>query len=388
MYFIGNIYLACFIVDAVLSLTDEVLKLGGLPLIGQWRMAVAMVVAALSVPVYLLLGLSPRLPKRVFLPPTLFLFWAWAGSFPLGLYLPTESVMLITAAMQVGISVICLGMLRDLSGGERWWLRPDFPERPFFSARNSAGFVIANLLAAPIFIAISAMGIATQLLEFWTEGYARIRTDGLYCVEQTFTREDKSVHLMATIHVGDDEYYEALARRMANEDGLVLAEGVTDKRGILREPLTYENVASSFGLTPQQEMPVLRVDNILMADIDLSQLSPLAVEFIDTLGRASANRSLEDGLAVYQKFVDKHGPDAFYEVFDELINKRNAHLMKKVRRSLKRHDTLLVPWGAAHMPGISAALLQQGFSAGPRLERRAISFWQRSAGLPEFAVGG
>ena len=40
------------------------------------------------------------------------------------------------------------------------------------------------------------------------------------------------------------------------------------------------------------------------------------------------------------------------ELFDDLLRKRNRHLLDEVKARLPETENIVVPWGAAHMPEI------------------------------------
>ena len=71
---LANFYIVLFLIDAGLSLIDELLVASSspLPLFSSVRYTVAYVVIALSMLFFACLGIDRRLPKRVFLPLTLY----------------------------------------------------------------------------------------------------------------------------------------------------------------------------------------------------------------------------------------------------------------------------------------------------------------------------
>jgi hypothetical protein len=59
---------------------------------------------------------------------------------------------------------------------------------------------------------------------------------------------------------------------------------------------------------------------------------------------------------------------------DDILYKRNAVVIDALQRSLSRYDTIIVPWGAMHMPAIEAAILDLGFAQGEKQERLLFAF--------------
>jgi hypothetical protein len=72
----ANLFLVLFLADGGVSLLDELVSLlSPLVFLSGVRSALALSVMVMAVPVYLCLGIDRRLPKLVFLPLTLFVFW-------------------------------------------------------------------------------------------------------------------------------------------------------------------------------------------------------------------------------------------------------------------------------------------------------------------------
>jgi len=46
---------------------------------------------------------------------------------------------------------------------------------------------------------------------------------------------------------------------------------------------------------------------------------------------------------------------------DDLIRKRNQHLLAVLQTELQQSNIIIVPWGAGHMPEISKAIENEGF---------------------------
>jgi hypothetical protein len=59
---------------------------------------------------------------------------------------------------------------------------------------------------------------------------------------------------------------------------------------------------------------------------------------------------------------------------DDILDKRNAVVIDSMMRSLEYYDTIVIPWGAMHMPAIEAAVLELGFEPGAERERLSVDF--------------
>ena len=67
-------------------------------------------------------------------------------------------------------------------------------------------------------------------------------------------------------------------------------------------------------------------------------------------------------------------PDFEEQVLDDLLHKRNRHLLEKIQARLMESDNLIVPWGAAHMPELAREIQRSGFRVGEIREYTAIRF--------------
>ena len=61
-------------------------------------------------------------------------------------------------------------------------------------------------------------------------------------------------------------------------------------------------------------------------------------------------------------------------VMADILDKRNDAVIAGLVKTLKRYDTIVIPWGAMHMPAIEAAVLEQGFTPGKTQERLSLDF--------------
>ena len=67
-------------------------------------------------------------------------------------------------------------------------------------------------------------------------------------------------------------------------------------------------------------------------------------------------------------------PEDTRSIMADLLQKRNAHVMKQVDAELSSGRMILIPWGAAHLAELQAAILQRGFRESARIPRLAIPF--------------
>jgi hypothetical protein len=391
----ANFFIVLFLIDAGLSLTDELLTMfaAHLPALSAARNLVAIVVIVLSLVVFSLLGIDQRLPKRVFLPMTLYSFWCSMALWPLLGMIPRESLGLWAAFGQVLIGGLALITLRSFYGGNL--LPKAVFQRPMFSWRNTLVFSAVNLLLLPLMLVYSLLATVGFYLDQQTAGFMRVSPVGIYTSDRSYHDDGKVVRLVAMMHIAREEYYQELAASMPAKRTIILAEGVTDRDQLMKSQFHYGRMADLVGLSSQKVMHLdgnlLELDDlepadeiewdeakpdIVQADMDLNSFDPRTVEFLNVLGRTLlGDKPFAQGLVAYNDWALVHGtPEVFSGVMDDILHKRNEVVIDALQRSLDRYDTIVVPWGGLHMPAIEAAVLKQGFVPGDKKERLLFAF--------------
>ena len=62
------------------------------------------------------------------------------------------------------------------------------------------------------------------------------------------------------------------------------------------------------------------------------------------------------------------------ELINDLLRKRNQHVVGEIQSQLLQTDNIMVPWGAAHMPGIAREIQKAGFRLDETREYPLIQF--------------
>ena len=62
------------------------------------------------------------------------------------------------------------------------------------------------------------------------------------------------------------------------------------------------------------------------------------------------------------------------QLWEDLLTKRNAHLLEVLYARLPQSEVIIVPWGALHMPGISEGIVKSGFRVEETQDYVAIRF--------------
>jgi hypothetical protein len=393
MRFFGNLFLIMFLSDGVISVFDELLSVFSVSALSGLRYFISYAVILTAFPIYLCLGIDKRLPKRVFLPLILFLFWCplatWffpslSGSRPYGLF---------ASFAQVFLSVLPILHVRKMGGHNLLMTKAMF-RSPFFSLRNTLLFGAANLFIIPFALLLTALSAANSYLENKTSGFMRIAPDGIYMTERAYRHGNKTIRLVGMIHVGEKEYYDDLVGSVSSGRTLVLAEGVTDKKKLLKNKFGYGKMAGFLGLTSQEKLKFNgrlieegkaeesrfeRKDagiDILGADVDISDFQPSTVNFLNTYGKyMNENASFAAALKDFNNWANKNvTPEMNKTLMDDILYLRNREVIRHLEIALSRYDTIVIPWGALHMAELEEWVLGRGFKLQKERRRISINF--------------
>ncbi|MBW2688806.1 MAG: hypothetical protein JRC99_02605 [Deltaproteobacteria bacterium] len=116
--------------------------------------------------------------------------------------------------------------------------------------------------------------------------------------------------------------------------------------------------------------------DIARADIDINRFDPMTIKFLNEIGRTLfSGKPLVEALADYSAWANENmTPERVVGVMDDILDKRNDVVIDSMVRTLARYDTIVIPWGAMHMPAIEEAVLEQGFVPGVAHERLSLDF--------------
>ena len=391
----ANLYIVLFLTDAVISLVDELFKVFSwhLALFSGLRYSVACIVIICSMVIFACLGIDRRLPKRLFLPLTLYISWSALTMWPLSGVIGRESLGMVAAVGQMLLGGITMVLLRNPGG--KSLLSIDWFRGPMFNWRNTLSFAAINMLLLPFVLIYTSMAIASNYLEQQTAGFMRLSPVGIYMSERSYHLDEKVIRLAGMMHIGKEDYYEDLAESMSADGTIILVEGVTDHDKLLENQFNYSELAGVIGLSSQQNMHIdgnpvdlNHLDDLVQgtegqgkpdiasADIDLNQFDSKTVDFLNQLGRTLfSGKPMVVGLAEYNAWINENmTPERIAGVMTDILDKRNALVIDSLLRCLVRYDTIIIPWGAMHMPAIEEAVLEQGFARGVARERLSLDF--------------
>jgi hypothetical protein len=392
-----------FLADGVFSFVDEAtsLTLGSSPLSGV-RAAFALAVLVISIPMAALMGVTPKAPKRVLVPPILFAWWAGpAMAYPFGLWKPAH-LALVLAFVQVLLALAVWYFAPNLSGPRRTLTLAPTRTQSF----SWKYLLVAGPVTALLFFVVAAgsvaLGFSTQI-QLLTGGYVRLRPDGIYLVERQFQSGDREVRLAGMMHVARREFYSGvLPPPDPAEPSVVLVEGVTDRKRLLGgRTLDYGRLAKLLNVTAQSDSVFSnRVTDELgkqgsssgtaepaagakgsgiyykHADVDVESFHPQTIAFILAVIAIFQSNNLRE---VIELLVDPSSPianeDAQEQVMDDILFSRNQKLVAEIESSLQDYRRVVVPWGAMHLPEIESWLRDHNFVQSGEVHRKAIAFW-------------
>ena len=249
----ANLFLVLFLADGSISLFDEFISLlsplGPLPAARNLVAEAVIIIAGL---VYLCLIIDRRLPKRVFLPLILFAFWCPVSLMLFPALAEHRTYAFVAAAAQVALGLLLPRFRKGRA--YRLTMPPEMFTGPWFSLRNTLLFGGASLFVMPVALVLVGFHAANSYMTEHTAGFARLGAGGLYMTDRTYRRDNRTIRLASMVHVGDRKYYDELAGSITPGRTIVLAEGVTDEKHLLRNRFDYQGVAGVLGLASQDKM--------------------------------------------------------------------------------------------------------------------------------------
>jgi hypothetical protein len=373
--FLLSLCLGLFLADAVVSLVDDsLILLFDIHVLTAVRGTVFFFAILLAVVVYGLIGLTPMIPKRLFLPVTLFNPLGVLGVIPLAIYFHSrlQPISWIISCCQI---IFGLGILCWAQGGlkVRWPLLPENQlGTRWFSWLNLSGFLALNLFVLLPAVAVYLAVCAALAVGHFSDGFLALRPSGFTVQVRKYLRNDgKTIQLVPMAHIGEADFYQRLSQSFPS-NAVVLMEGVTDTGNLLTNSITYKRMATSLGLAEQHEAfhPVRA--KLVMADVDVEQFTTNTIGFLN-LVMLLHGKGLSAETVL--KMLHYTPPPHFEEqLFDDLLGKRNRHVVEEIRARLPQSEHLIVPWGVAHMPGIAAEIQAFGFHLDETREYTVIRF--------------
>jgi hypothetical protein len=320
------------------------------------------------------MGLTPMIPKRLFLPLALFGLLAQLASVPLltFFYGRSQQIAWVISFCQV---ILGLSILYRVQGGLRicWPLVGEnrLGDRGF-RWLNLSGFLLVNVFVLFPAVVVYLVLCARLAVDHFSEGFMALRPDGFTVQVRTYVRPDgKAIQLVPMMHVGEPDFYRRLSESFPS-NSIILMEGVSDHRHLLTNRISYQRTATSLGLAAQEKEFEPRRGELVRADVDVEQFTTNTIDFLNLvmlIHSQGVNARTAGTLMRYSP------PPHFEEpLFDDLLNKRNRRVLEEIRARLSEPGNIIVPWGVAHMPGIAKEIQESGFRLDTAREYPVIRF--------------
>jgi hypothetical protein len=374
-----SLYLGLFMADAVVSLVDDSLILFlDIHAFTALREVLFFFVTIMALGTYGLMALTPMIPKRVFLPVTLFNPVAVLVSLPVLIY-SYSRIQQVAWVISFGQVVFCLSILYCFQGGFkfRWPLVAESQlAARRFSWPNLLVFLLLNVCVLLPIAVVYLFLCAALAVDHFSEGFAALRPGGLTVRVREYVRNDgKTIQLVPMSHIGESDFYRTLSQSFPT-NAVILMEGVTDTRHLLTNRISYKRMALSLGVTEQVEEFKPSPQQLVRADVDVEQFASSTIDFLNRV-MLVYSRGLNAG-NVRELVQYSPPPDFEQNLMEDLLRKRNRRLLEEIQAQLPQSENIIVPWGVAHMPEIAREIQRSGFRLEKTREHVAIRF--RSGG--------
>jgi len=392
MHKLSTFFLYAFTVDGLISAVDILSRhgtSGTLP--GFLALGVSLVVLLVGGILFVGMAFTPQLSKRLILPPLLFLGLSLVWAVMLG---DREALSLALAETLLGLGLIVGYWDRSAAGSG---IQDFTSARPLFTFRNFAFTALLNSTLTVSLVALISLSLAQKVrseFEKSTGSYLTIRPGGVSLEERTFQRDNTEIRLISMIHIAKSGFYDEVAKALpADTKAVVLLEGISDRQHLINGKFDYSHFAQLIGFASQKESSFTTEANkgveetrsnqaegrslqkleYRHADIDLEEFSPSTVRWMKAFGSLLECSSIPEALQKYSesKATLEHSSESVYA---DILDKRNEHLLGEIQKELATHTTIVVPWGAKHMPGLQSKIEEWGFKETQRVQREAIHF--------------
>jgi hypothetical protein len=368
-----NLALVIFLTSGLVSLSSDALFL----VFQRQDLAVTAALGSLLLFLtgFILFGLMaffPGVPKRYFIPVSLYLPVAAVASLPLLVYFK-EHALLIVFGISLGQVMLGFLVVHRLQGGFKFsW---PLVTGSHLTGKNFSWANLAGVILGGVFFVLPSlvlyMGLSAKLaIEHFTDGFVLVRSTGISMEVRNYTRGDgKKIMLVPMSHVGESTFYEDLSASFP-ENSVILMEGVSDSNKLLNTHSNYSKMASALGGVEQTKVFKPKGE-IVAADMDMSEFSPATVDLLKTAMLIHAQGVTRETLPIMMKPTP---PGLEKQLMDDILTKRNQHLLGVIQERLPTSEVIVVPWGAAHMPEIHREIQKLGFEQVDSKEYLAIRF--------------
>jgi hypothetical protein len=149
-------------------------------------------------------------------------------------------------------------------------------------------------------------------------------------------------------------------------------EGVTDNKNLLTNHISYKRMARSLGLAEQHEKFAPSRGEKVRADVDIDQFATNTIDLLNLVMYIHAKGLNAETVLKLAQYTPP--PNFQDQLFNDLLVNRNRHLLEEIHTRLLETDNIMVPWGAAHMPGLAREIQKSGFHLEDTREYLVIRF--------------
>jgi hypothetical protein len=370
-----SLCLGLFLADAFISLADASLILFcGLHVLSAISGLISILSVVVALGIYGLIGLTPMIPKRLFLPIPLFYLLSTLAVCPVIIYRYgwIHQVAWVISACQVilGLLILCW----SLGGVKFHWPIVSIGQIGirYFSWWNLSTFLLINIFVLLPAVIIYLFYCAITAVDHFSDGFMALRPGGFTVQVRKYVRNDgKTIELFPMSHIADASFYQQVSQTFPT-NSIILMEGVTDNENLLTNKLSYKRMAKSLGLTEQKQEFNPTNGEIVPADVDVDQFSTNTIGLLNLVTLVHSKGLSAEILLQLVQYAP--APDFEKQLFDDLLTKRNRHLLGEIHSHLEQSDNIMVPWGVAHMPGIAKEIQKAGFHLDETHEYDVIRF--------------
>jgi hypothetical protein len=155
-------------------------------------------------------------------------------------------------------------------------------------------------------------------------------------------------------------------------------EGVADHNNLLTNKISYKRMAKTLGLSEQHEKFTPVQGEMVRADVDIDQFSTSTIGLLNVAMLIHAKGINPE--TILALLTCPQPPGFQDQLIEDLVTKRNHHLLEVMRSRLPKSQDIIIPWGAMHMPGIAREIEKDGFHFTESTNYTVISFGLPSRG--------
>ena len=108
------------------------------------------------------------------------------------------------------------------------------------------------------------------------------------------------------------------------------------------------------------------------ADMDVEQFTTNTIDCLNLVMLIHSKGVTAETILQLMRYSPP--PEVQEQLLDDLLRKRNRHLLEELQARLPQSEHIIVPWGVAHMPGIAAEIQESSFTLHETREYTVIRF--------------